>query len=133
MQGSRVRSKIRKRGRMSDAFETLITAPTPAGFLKWRCLNSGQDLIFLRLPKIAPTESVTVYKGERLVFKRKNVNPGQTVQLLLPSDSYQRWLLRQATEPLTLTVRIRIDPNPKSGCLTYLPPTVHLKSVSDSH
>jgi hypothetical protein len=32
-----------------------------------------------------------------------------------------------------LAVRIRIDPNPVHGCRTYLPPTVHLKSVSHSH
>jgi hypothetical protein len=87
----------------------------------------------LQLPKMGATEGVRVYDGQRLVVKRMNVNPSDRIRLSLPNNSYQRWLIRQATEPLTLAVRIRIDPNPVNGCRTYLPPTVHLKSVSHSH
>jgi hypothetical protein len=115
------------------AFETLVAAPWPAGSLEWGCSNSGHSIIMLQLPKMGATESVRVYDGQRLVVIRINVNPGDRIRLSLPNDSYQRWLIRQATEPLTLAVTIRIDPNPVNGCRTYLPPTVHLKSLSHSH
>jgi hypothetical protein len=115
------------------AFETLVAAPWPAGSLKWGCSKSGHSIIMLQLPKMGATESVRVHDGQRVVVKRMNVNPSDRIRLSLPNNSYQRWLIRQATEPLTLAVRISIDPNPVNGCRTYLPPTVHLKSVSHSH
>jgi hypothetical protein len=88
----------------------------------------------LALPHPSATDKVRVYEGQRLVLARL-LQPGHSVSIRLLHAGNQRWLIEQATEPLTLAVRVLIKPHRVNGndCLTYVPPTVHLKSVAHSH
>lgn len=103
-----------------------------AGSFEWRCTDRGQAVIKLVLSPSSATDYVRVYAGRHRTVNRL-LQPGQHVTVRLPNNSYERWRIRQATEPRTLSVRARIYPNPASGCLGYLAPTVYLKSVSHSH
>lgn len=114
-----------------DQFAALVGAGR-AGFFKWRCTSNGAIIRF-RPHFLSPTVYVRVYEGTRLVVKGL-MEPAKSLSLLLPNVG-QRWIIKQATEPLTLSVKVLIEPKRAEGhaCLEYLPPTVHMKSEAHSH
>lgn len=112
--------------------DRLLVSIGDVGSVTWRCLTPRSKLVRFSAAPGSATEQVTVLRPGHTA-PRRTVNPADHVTLRLVRGPPSRLKIVQATEPRTITARVRLGYGHSRACLEYVPPIVHVDVQTRHH